>query len=64
MICSTEGSWCFVLPSSSGKMATVRADALGERYVYCELSSNFRSLQGFLQQVRRVWFRALRRRSP
>jgi RNA-directed DNA polymerase len=32
-------------------------------YAYYGLSSNFRSLQGFLCEVRRTWFRALRRRS-
>jgi RNA-directed DNA polymerase len=32
-------------------------------YAYYGLSGNFRSLQGFLCEVRRTWFRALRRRS-
>jgi hypothetical protein len=32
-------------------------------YAYYGLPSNFRSLKGFLCEVRRTWFRALRRRS-
>jgi len=32
-------------------------------YAYYGLSSNFRCLKSFLQQVRYIWFRALRRRS-
>jgi RNA-directed DNA polymerase len=32
-------------------------------YAYYGLSSNFRCLKSFLQQVLRIWFRALRRRS-
>jgi RNA-directed DNA polymerase len=32
-------------------------------YAYYGLSSNFRCMKGFLQQVRRIWFGALRRQS-
>jgi hypothetical protein len=32
-------------------------------YQYYGLPSNFRCLQAFYQQVRRIWFRALQRRS-
>jgi len=32
-------------------------------YAYYGLPSNFRSLRGFYQQVRRIWYGALRRRS-